>query len=168
MLQNVSGGSISPFLAFGVAALAAISVKAKKFSVYTLSVDQKLLDVVDRYLGFIKQVSQGTPFSQSEVEELIAPDCKKILNQKLFTTTRDAFISDLLKVNREQGSWTVTKLEAIPASPFYGKCVTLQLGITMDQSQERFNANVLLRFDSGYRIAEIDEVFAKADGSYNF
>lgn len=128
--------------------------------------NEKLLEIVNRYLEFINRISKGEVFSYGDsAASILTDNCKKILNGKLFTKTRDDFISDLLQVNRTQGCWDVTPVDII-SSP-QNKCVTLRLMIDM-KNLGAFTAIVILRFNSDYLISEINEVFNKVEDSYHF
>lgn len=46
-----------------------------------LHVDSEALrKAADKYLNCINQISRGIDFSQTEVAEIISPECKKVLN----------------------------------------------------------------------------------------
>ncbi len=127
--------------------------------------DKKLLEVTHRYLGFINRISKGEVPQRDAAVSLLAPDCKKVLNGKVYTKTRDDFISDLLEVNRTQGCWTVKPVDII-SSP-KNKSVTLRLMIDMEKLGP-FTAIVICRFDANNLISEINEVFNKVEDSYHF
>ncbi len=137
-----------------------------ELSVQSEDCSEKLLNVTQRYLDLIHRISQGEDAAHREIStSILTPDCKKIFNGTLYTATRDDFISDLLEVNRTQGCWSVDPVDII-SSP-QQKTVVLRLMINMEKVGV-FTTIVILRFDSNYLIYEINEVFNKVEGSYNF
>ncbi len=125
-----------------------------------------LLDATNRYLAFIQRISQGETFPQAEVAAtILTPDCRKIFNGSLFTASRDAFVADLLEVNRTQGCWTVQPVDIIPAPQ--SNVVVVRLMITMD-THGAFTEILILRFNSDYLIQEMNVVFSKIEDSYKF
>jgi hypothetical protein len=128
--------------------------------------DDKLVDATQRYLAFIDRMSQGEEFPQEEVaSSLIAPDCKKILNGKLYTESRSAFIEDLIKVNQTLGCWKVKVVDRI-TSP-HSNTVVLRLMIDLENAGA-FTEILILRYNSDCLISEMNVVFSKVEGSYNF
>lgn len=128
--------------------------------------NKKLREVSRRYLAFIDRMSQGENFPQEEIAEtLIAFDCRKILNGKLYTESRDAFIADLLQVNKNQGCWKVHPVDIITSPE--SRTVVMRLMIDME-NVGAFTEILILRFDSNYLITEMNCVFSRIDGSYSF
>lgn len=126
----------------------------------------KMMGVTQRYLDFIHRISQGDHFSHKDAaSSILIFDCQKIFNGKVYTTNRDAFIADLLEVNRAQGNWVVEPVDIL-VSP-QSNCAVLRLMIYMENIGT-FTTIVILRFNSDYLISEINEVFNKVESSYNF
>lgn len=126
----------------------------------------RMIEVTRRYLDFINRISQGEVFPQYEEGAfLLAADCQKVFNGKLFTSSREDFIADLLEVNRNQGCWSVVPVEVMSAPQ--SRCTILRLMIEMDNFGT-FTAILILRFNSDDLISEINEVFNRAEGSYHF
>lgn len=125
-----------------------------------------LLRSSHQYLDFINRISKGEAFSlMDEAATLLSPDCKKVLNGQLFTKNRLEFVSDLLSVYKNLGSWKVLPVDIItsPAS----NTVVLRLLIEMSNS-DTYTAIVILRYNSDYLITEINEVLSKVKGTYDF
>ncbi len=125
-----------------------------------------LLKATDRYLELIHQISQGKfLIDTGQSAAILAPDCRKIFNGKLYTQNREDFIADLLEVNRVQGCWHVVLADRILSAE--SRCVVLRLMIEME-NVGAFTAIVILRFNEDNLISEINEVFNRVEGVYNF
>lgn len=123
---------------------------------------EALRKAADIYLSFINKISKGVDVSET-IAEVIAQDCKKILNGKLFTHNRDEFIADLCDVYKNQGSWEVRPVD-IMIDPVNNTAV-LRVFTTLER-HGLYTAIVILRYNEAYLITEINEVFSQVNGSY--
>ena len=128
-------------------------------------VENHLGDATYRYLDFIDSLAHGEYIPDGLAATLLDQDCKKIFNGSLYTSTRDAFVSDLVTVNKTQGCWNVYPADII-ISPKSSTSI-LRLIIEMETS-ETFTAIVILRFNEKFLITEINEVFNRMGNPYNF
>lgn len=125
-----------------------------------------LQNATDKYLDFIKSISQGEIFSQMDsASSILAPNCKKILNGMPFKHTREEFINDLFSVYEKQGPWKVHVIETF-LDPL-NSSVILRIFIEMKDA-DVYTAMVILRYDSNNLIVEINEVLSPVKGSYDF
>jgi hypothetical protein len=134
--------------------------------IYLEEQSEALREATDRYLNFINQISKGEVFPQMKTaEEIISPNCKKILNGQLFTQNREDFVNDLISVYENQGAWKIYPAEIIIDSS--SNTVVLRIFIEMENFGT-YTAIVILRYDSSYLITEINEVLNQVKGSYDF
>lgn len=124
--------------------------------------DQKLREVMGRYLEQIHLISQGK--SQGSFDSILAPDCKKILNGKLISSNRDAFVKELETINKTLGNWTVVPRKMICSS----QDRTLVLSMDIALNQKAYLATVFFHFNRLNLISLLDETFVEANGSYQF
>lgn len=125
---------------------------------------ETLKSAANAYLKLIDEISHGQ-FSQGEASSIITPNCKKILNGRLYTETKDDFLNDLYSVYNTQGPWKIHLNDLFIDT--FSHAVILRLFIEMEKLGV-YTAIVVLRYDSDYLITEINEVLSHADGSYNF
>lgn len=125
------------------------------------SVDKKLQEVMRGYLEQIRLISQGKP--HGNFDSILAPDCKKILNGKLISANRDAFIQELETVNKALGNWTVAERKMI-CSP---RDRTVVLGLDIALNRKNYLATVFFHFNQDNLISALDETFTEATGSYH-
>ena len=128
--------------------------------------NDKLLNATHRYFRFINRLSQGEEFDRETVSaSILAPDCRKVLNAKLYIDNREDFVADLVDLQINKGSWTVEALEIIPSPETRSAVARIRVNL---ESVGELAAIVIIRFDSDYLITEINEVLNKAEGAYNF
>lgn len=126
----------------------------------------KLLDSAHQYLNFIDQISCGKATnSLDDSKVLFTDDCKKVFNGNLLTSTREAFVLDLLSVYENHGGWKITPVDIIVAPSSH--CVILRV-MTDLENYGAFTAIVILRYDTNYLVTEINEVFNKKIDGYDF
>lgn len=113
-----------------------------------------------RYIAFINHLGGQDPDSGSAAL-ICAPDCKKIVNGKLSANSRDAFISELLELKQNQGHWAVQPSEILflPES----RIAVIRLLIAIERAGA-LTAFVILRYNSEFLVAEINEVFNQYEG----
>lgn len=124
--------------------------------------DQKLREAMRGYLEQIHLISQGKP--HGNLDSILAPDCKKILNGKLISSNREAFIKELETVNKTLGNWTVAERKMV-CSP---RDRTVALGLDIGLNQKNYMATVFFHFNQQNLISALDETFTEANGSYQF
>ncbi len=127
---------------------------------------ETLRKATEKYLKFIDQISKGLHFSQLEAaEEILSPNCKKVLNGQLYAQNREDFVMDLLSVYQNHGGWEVYPQDIIIAP--LNNAVVLRLFIEIEK-YGTYTAQVILRYDSDYLITEINEVLSPVNGYYDF
>lgn len=114
----------------------------------------KLLEVTNKYMGFIQEFSGlgPKPTYAHPPEEAIAEDCKRIFNGKLCETSRAAFIDLLTNFYKANGSWSVVVDETIVSTR--SSVVTSKLRVNIKGKE--FTEIVLLRFNDKLRISTIE------------
>jgi hypothetical protein len=126
---------------------------------------EKMLATTERYMQFINRISQGEDFPQAEAaKNVLAANCRKVLNGVVYTHTSDAFIADLLEVNRTKGNWRVEAVDIIPSPQT--RTMVLREMIKMERLGE-LTTIVIMRFDDHYLISEVNVVLSKVEGSYH-
>ncbi len=127
--------------------------------------EEALRKASDKYLNCINQISHGMDIHKIHAQDIISPNCKKILNGQLYTQTREEFLMDLRTAYKNQGAWELYPEDIIIAPSYHA--VVLRLFIDMETSAS-YTAIVILRFDSNYLVTEINEVLSPVNGAYDF
>jgi hypothetical protein len=164
MSLRISASPLTTYATLGAFAVlgTGLAILAKKLREYS-STDRKLIDLTNRYVEFINQVSQGEQTSHP-IDTLFSPNCKKMLNGATITTTSKAFVSELTTLQSTHGCWKVTPLDTI----YDTKKNTVVLRLIIEMNGKSFTGMVILRSSAKHRIKEINEVFNEVKGSYGF
>ena len=125
-----------------------------------------LVETANRYVALINKLSKGEEYDYfAEALTLLSPDCKKVFNGALVTSSCEQFVSDLLQVYKTHGSWHLTPVEIVPSSETNSVTILLTVDIT---ALGKYTEMLLMKFDSNGLISEINIVFAKVDDGYSF
>ena len=129
-------------------------------------VSSKFREAANRYMHFINRLSSGEDFDYyAGGRSILSPDCKKIFNGTLLTSSSDELFADLLQVYKTHGSWTIQPADTI-LSPESNTAV-LRLFVDLN-IVGKYTEMLIMRFDSNYLISEINIVFNKIENGYNF
>lgn len=124
-----------------------------------------LLDICSNYIDFINHIGGGQDTCGDGAPILFTEELKKNFNGRLVAENRDTFISDLLSVYKNYGSWKLVPLEIIAVPE--NNTIILRINIEAKNFGKN-TAIVLLHFDSNHLIKEIIEVFSPIQESYEF
>ena len=125
-----------------------------------------LVETTQQYVNFINRLNKGEDFAQHDVAAtLLAPDCKKIFNGTVFSQSRQAFVDDLVALQRTLGSWHLRPADIILSQE--KNVVVVRLFVDMEKGGH-YTEIVIFRFNSEGLIQELNIVFNKIEEGYHF
>lgn len=118
-----------------------------------------------RYINFINNIGSGKDSQGVEASILFSENCRKNFNGRWVANNRDGFVTDLISVYQNYGSWKLIPLEIITA--YESERIILRINIE-SKSFGNNTAIVILRYNSDCLIEEILEVFSPVQNGYDF
>ncbi len=126
----------------------------------------KIETAAKAYLAFVSLIAKGEDFDQLEAAKaVLSPDCKKIFNGVLLTSSCEQFVQDLLLVQKTYGFWILKPAEILTCPDSNTAVVRLFVDLP---SQGTFTEVLILRFDDNMLITELNIVFNKVEYGYGF
>jgi hypothetical protein len=124
-----------------------------------------LSNLSHRYINFINNIGSGKDSRGVEAPSLFSKNCRKNFNGRWVANDRDSFVTDLVSVYRNYGSWKLIPIDIITA--YENEKIILRINIE-SKSFGNNTAIVILRYNSDYLIEEILEVFSPVQNGYDF
>lgn len=126
----------------------------------------QLVEAANRYVALINKLSKGEEHDYfAQASTLLSPNCKKVFNGALVTSSCEQFVADLLQVYKTHGSWHLTPVEIVPSSETNSVTLRLTVDIT---ALGKYTEMLLMKFDENGLISEINIVFSKVEDGYSF
>ena len=116
-----------------------------------------LRNLGENYIAFLQKIGQtDAPVTEEEIAQIIAPDCKKIVNGCVFSTSSKALPEQLNTARKAIGKWNIETL-LFSASPEDSTC-SIQIKWTGDKMPESTTMTIIY-FDDMGKINQIHEVY---------
>jgi hypothetical protein len=131
----------------------------------TQQISELLSNLSHRYINFINNIGSGKDSRGVEAPSLFSENCRKNFNGCWVANDRDGFVTDLVSVYQNYGSWKLIPLDIITA--YESGRIILRINIESKIFGNN-SAIVILRYNSDYLIEEILEVFSPIQNGYDF
>jgi hypothetical protein len=124
--------------------------------------DQELKDIGHSYIAFLQKMGgRDEQVTQEDVDQLHAPQCKKIVNRSVWCRTSSELTAQLNEARNATGGWSITKTVLVTSSATDGTC-TIQFDWEGNKIGAHTTIKVLSLNEVG-KVYQIDEVFAKLE-----
>lgn len=127
--------------------------------------DELLSNLSHRYINFINNVGSGKDSRGVEAPSLFSENCRKNFNGRWVANDRNGFVTDLVSVFQNYGSWKLILLDKIDA--YESERIILRINIE-SKSFGNNTAIVILHYNVDSLIEEIFEVFSPIQNAYDF
>ncbi len=122
----------------------------------SLSEKEALTNAANHYLAIINKIGAAKNGCRSEeIASLCTKNCRKVRNGKLLFESRDLFAGQLDSGKEWLGAWSIEEREILIAAEERSAIIRYKLSTEKEGDLLVF---VILRFDSNYKICEINEV----------
>lgn len=122
---------------------------------HTSPVSNKIKELVEQYDQFLIDFGQGVTFSQEEINQLFAPNFKKIINRDVIVNGSADLLNSLTQAREAVGNWTMDITCIIPAAD--GKHCFLYYTLTTTL-HGTFDVMALIHFSADWKIDSLDEI----------
>lgn len=124
-----------------------------------------LSNLPHRYINFINNIGSGKDILGIEAPVLFSENCRKNFNGRWVANDRNSFVTDLMSVYQNYGSWELIPIDIIIA--YENEKIILRINIE-SKSFGNNTAIVILGYNSEFLIEEILEVFSPIQNGYDF
>lgn len=126
-----------------------------------LSEKSLLIEAANRYVDFLNQLGLIPEHSYpQEIFSLCAENCKKVRNGKLLFEGSEHFAEQLNTAKEWIGTWSIHVLDLIVS--IESRAVVVRYALST-QNEGELIVLVILRYDSDFKICEINEVHNKIE-----